>query len=55
MAKLELSDPTRVGTSIADIAFEFGFSDVTTFTRAFRRYVGCTPSEWRFGEQSAGA
>lgn len=54
-AKLELSDPTRLGTSIADIAFEFGFSDVTTFTRAFRRYVGCTPSEWRFGEHSVGA
>ena len=54
-AKFELSDPGRATTSIADIAFELGFSDVTTFTRAFRRYVGCTPSEWRFGERSARA
>lgn len=29
------------------IAYESGFSDATTFTRAFRRANGVTPSEWR--------
>ena len=33
--------------SISDVAFSCGFADVTTFTRAFRRYHGVTPSEWR--------
>lgn len=42
-----LNDEGHAQMSIADIAFELGFSDVTTFTRAFRRYNGCTPSDWR--------
>lgn len=29
------------------VAFRSGFADVTTFTRAFVRHHGCTPSEWR--------
>ncbi len=29
------------------IAYESGFSDLTTFTRAFRRANGVTPREWR--------
>jgi AraC-like DNA-binding protein len=29
------------------VAFESGFRDVTTFTRAFQRQHGCTPREWR--------
>ena len=33
--------------SVADVAFATGFSDVTTFSRAFRRYFGVTPREWR--------
>lgn len=32
---------------IASIAFDVGFADVTTFTRAFRRYFGATPTDWR--------
>jgi AraC-like DNA-binding protein len=35
--------------SISDVAFASGFGDVTTFTRAFRRYFGVTPREWRGG------
>lgn len=35
--------------SFSDIAFSLGFADATTFTRAFRRYLGCTPREWRAG------
>ena len=33
--------------SITEIAFEFGFSNHDTFTRAFRRVVGMTPSAFR--------
>ena len=40
-------DDKGVTTSIADVAFMTGFSDVTTFTRAFRRYYGVTPRDWR--------
>lgn len=37
----------RETRSSAEIAFAFGFGDATTFTRAFRRYMGCTPRELR--------
>lgn len=33
--------------SVADIAQQLGFSDATTFGRAFRRWTGATPSERR--------
>src|SRR5690606_17207089 len=29
------------------VAYESGFSDVTTFARAFRRAEGMTPRDWR--------
>lgn len=45
-AAVMLEDPSQ-SWSISDIAFSLGFSDVTTFTRAFRRYFGVTPREWR--------
>ncbi|GGD65554.1 helix-turn-helix domain-containing protein [Microbacterium murale] len=31
------------------VAYEAGFSDLTTFTRAFRRVHGVTPRDWRRG------
>lgn len=33
--------------SLAEIALQCGFSDQSHFTRAFRRFVGVTPSSWR--------
>jgi AraC-like DNA-binding protein len=33
--------------SVSLIAFESGFSDATTFTRAFRRRYGCVPRDYR--------
>lgn len=33
--------------TVAQIGVECGFPDATTFTRAFRREFGCTPSDWR--------
>lgn len=47
-ASICLDDPSD-SRSIAQIAFDVGFTDVTTFTRAFRKYRGVTPSEWRAG------
>lgn len=46
-AAARLSDATWCAWTISEIAAECGFADATTFTRAFRREYGCTPSEWR--------
>lgn len=46
-AALLLRDPAYYPVAIAEIAFQCGFSDVTTFTRAFKKNLGITPSEWR--------
>jgi AraC-like DNA-binding protein len=37
------------GRTVEQIAYASGFEDLRTFTRAFRRAYGCTPSEWRAG------
>ena len=42
-----LTDPRRVNQSIASLAFEVGFGDVSYFNRAFKRFYGATPSEVR--------
>jgi AraC-like DNA-binding protein len=34
-------------TSITEIAFLLGFSESSAFSRAFKRWVGVTPSEYR--------
>lgn len=41
-----LDDETN-GANVADIAFDAGFADLSTFNRAFRRRYGCTPSHVR--------
>ena len=46
-AMSRLSDPRCRHLRIADIAFDAGFSDLTTFNRAFRRRFGDTPSSVR--------
>ena len=43
-----LTDPRRADRSIAWIAFESGFGDLSYFNRTFKRFYGVTPSEVRW-------
>jgi AraC-like DNA-binding protein len=52
-ARRALHDPRRRELGIAAVAGLCGFTDATTFTRAFRRAYGVTPAEYRFGERAA--
>jgi len=45
----DLGDPGQRGTSIAEIAYGWGFADWSTFSRAFKAAFGITPSEARAG------
>lgn len=42
-----LDETENLGRSISEIAFDTGFSDLSTFNRAFRRRFGLTPSDVR--------
>jgi AraC-like DNA-binding protein len=39
-----IDDPRR---SVTDITFSLGFSQPSAFTRAFKRWTGLSPSDWR--------
>jgi AraC-like DNA-binding protein len=39
-----LADPTL---SLAEVAFRLGFADLATFSRAFKRWTGVPPGQWR--------
>ena len=39
----------KTGASVSDVAKALGFSEISAFTRAFRRWSGETPSSWKFG------
>jgi AraC family transcriptional regulator, positive regulator of tynA and feaB len=42
-----LEDPKQARRMIGEIAFAWGFSDLSHFTRRFRAAYGLTPSDWR--------
>jgi AraC-like DNA-binding protein len=43
-ARSLLRDPAR---RVSDVAFEAGFGSIPHFNRAFRRWFGCSPSQYR--------
>lgn len=47
----DLSDPTRLGRSVSDIALGHGFADLAHFSRAFRRRYGTAPRDYRAAAQ----
>jgi AraC-like DNA-binding protein len=48
-----LESPRGRGLTIATIAYDVGFGDLSYFNRAFRRRFECTPSEVRAGRVRA--
>ncbi len=50
LARRRLVDPLHAHRSIASIAFDCGFSDLSWFNHAFRAAYGMTPSDVRHGE-----
>ena len=42
-----LASPAGVGRTVTEVAFAWGFDNLVTFHRAFRRAYGCTPGEVR--------
>ncbi len=40
-------DPAQAHRSISEVAYTWGFSDLSHFTRRFKSVFGCTPSDYR--------
>lgn len=53
--ELALSYLSRSQTSVTEVTYLLGFSDSSSFTRAFRRWTGATPTQWRARRSAAGA
>lgn len=47
-----LEDPSQSGRTISEVAFSWGFSDMTHFGRSFRKAYGLLPKDYR--QQAAG-
>jgi AraC family transcriptional regulator, positive regulator of tynA and feaB len=43
----DLLSPPRRRQKVSDLAFRWGFNDLSTFNRAFKRRFGCSPSRYR--------
>jgi AraC-like DNA-binding protein len=43
----DLRNPAMAARTAGAIAFDWGFSDLSHFTRRFKQRFGCTPGEWR--------
>ncbi|WP_440636667.1 helix-turn-helix domain-containing protein [Bradyrhizobium sp. PUT101] len=46
-AARDLRDPATAHRAIGAIAFDWGFSDLSHFTRRFKQRFGCRPRDWR--------
>jgi len=43
----DLRDPAHAGHRLSEIAFRWGFNDLSHFSRAFKQRFGCSPREYR--------
>ena len=50
LARLTLSAP---GATVGEVAFSLGFSDTSAFHKAFRRWTGTRPSDWKYDSHRA--
>lgn len=50
-AKEQLKEPQR---ALSEIAFSLGFNDLSAFSRAFKRWSGITPKEFRENQMDSG-
>ncbi|MGZ3294066.1 MAG: helix-turn-helix domain-containing protein, partial [Xanthobacteraceae bacterium] len=48
-----LRDPNQQPRSISEIAYRWGFNDLSYFNRAFRARFDVTPGEWRNGPKAS--
>ncbi|MDO8827837.1 helix-turn-helix domain-containing protein [Methylophaga sp.] len=46
----DMLNPVHVGHRLSDIAFRWGFNDLSHFSRAFKQQFGCSPREFRHVE-----
>lgn len=46
----DMLDPVHVGHRLSDIAFRWGFNDLSHFSRTFKQQFGCSPREFRYVE-----
>lgn len=51
-AARDLNDPAMADRAIGAIAFDWGFSDLSHFTRRFKQRFGCRPRDWRAAKTS---
>lgn len=49
----DLADPRQAKRSVSDIAYSWGFNDVTHFSRVFRERAGMSPRDWRAARREA--
>ena len=55
MCRRDLSAPALRSRSIGEIAYAWGFSNVSHFSRAFKAEFGIGPREFRRSQELAGA
>jgi AraC-like DNA-binding protein len=54
-ASAALHEPEWAGSSVSEIAFRLGFSDLSHFSRRFKERFGCSPREFRAQAKSSRA
>lgn len=50
----DLMDPVRSDCSLSEIAFRWGFNDLSHFSRAFKQRFGCSPNDYRQRHRQSG-